>query len=564
MISEIIKRFWRLLVVVGVTLSMRKKHSPNHAAATVGVWNAQASPSDVAAMTASYIFHMRMEIWYPLLWTVLALLMAAASSSVSIVLPPLLNIGSVAPVNPSAIFIPEVRAGNATFTALSYALQAPLALRAVGAADTIRSDAVIVKEIPAPGNTTSGDRGVRMDYHYKVNGTEFGFQYHPDLVFNVKGSCVTEYSWRVRNATILNNAGTVQSWTDIYVPWNNESLTRNASSLDNGPPFAFFVPNPYMKVEGLGNSTFAIIPSSLWRFSFTASEDPWYRTVTSRDEYPDQAQYDFLVRPNRPALSCWETAIWSYHNSRVDNLHLKDLEGLDLPAVFQDIVKVFLASPMITRLGIGLGRSSLASSIASVGATFYADRSTIRNDLTRLVYASYVATRNMMVDTTRFNNPGTDIKNMALVNNTNNPRPGVGDFVVSSPDIMSLSVRSLIVVPVVLAAIFLLTRVIALIPAPWRSTDALDARVLYSYVHEMTVRKSQEVEWKRRSPAAYNEQPGKTPMHPGYDKEKGVFWTGIDGREEAWYVLFSDFWVQKMLISTPISPKSHSMAKRKH
>lgn len=50
---------------------------------------------------------MKQEIWYPLLWIGLAVLAAGVASSTSILLPGLLQIGDAAPVNPSAVYIPN-------------------------------------------------------------------------------------------------------------------------------------------------------------------------------------------------------------------------------------------------------------------------------------------------------------------------------------------------------------------------------------------------------------------------------------------------------------------------
>lgn len=139
----------------------------------------------------------------------------------------------------------------------------------------------------------------------------------------------------------------------------------------------------------------------------------------------------------------------------------------------------------------------------------------------------------MLVDTTRFNSPGiTYIRNIAL-GNKNEPLPGVGDFVVSSLDIMTLSVRSLIIVPVVLAAIFLITWVIGLIPAPWRMTDALDGSCCIVTSHENADAQS-PAEWNRQSLVSYTSRHGEAFIRLAYSKKNGeVFWIGIDRQTEA-------------------------------
>ncbi|KAF7513216.1 hypothetical protein GJ744_010612 [Endocarpon pusillum] len=531
MIGVTIRQFWTLIVLIGVTVFMRKKHSHNRAAATVGVWNAQASPSNVAMMAARYVLHMKGEVWYPLMWTVLALVVMGAISASSILLPPLLNIGTVAPANPRAVFIPGVDAMDETTTYLTAALEGPSALRAVGAAGTIESDAAVVVEKEEEVGGSGQDLVIRINYRYGVTASDFGLQHAPGLVFNVTGSCVTEYSWfRSTYMDTDPNTTLIRRVDDTYLLWNNEASESVVSSSDEGPPFAYFVNGP-VQDDGLGNSSFAILPSSVWRFSYSPATDPWYLTQNSSDRYSNP-RLPYIVRPGRPALSCWETAIWSYGSSRVDLAGLDQLPGRNLSTVFQDLFTRSLATPMITNLGIRLGRSSLASATAALGAAFNANTSSIHSDLVRLVNASYIATRNVLLDTTLFPNAsGTPIHNAAQVNGE--PRPGAGDFVISSPDIMTLSVRALIIVPVVLVGVYLLTFLIGSLPAPWRMTEALHATVIYSQLHEKAGAGSQ-AEWNRQTFAAYSKRTGDAPISPRCDVETGeLFWAQNDSQAEA-------------------------------
>ncbi|ERF77025.1 hypothetical protein EPUS_07931 [Endocarpon pusillum Z07020] len=534
MIGVTIRQFWTLIVLIGVTIFMRKKHSHNRGAATVGVWNAQASPSNVAMLAARYVLHMKGEVWYPLMWTLLATVVVGAISAASILLPRLVNIGTVAPVNPRAVFVPLRDGSNQTATALTYALEGPSALRAVGAADTIGSEASVVVEQEEEVGGSGQDPGIRINYRYGVTASDFGLQHAPGLVMNVTGSCVTEYSWL--QETFYERTGENNSEIalveDTYVPWNNIAAQRRVSNLDNGPPFAYFVSNPATQGEGLGNTTFAIVPSSLWRDSFTASTDPWYLTRNSSEFYAVN-ENPFIVVPGRPALSCWETAIWSYGDSSVDLAQLHQVPGLHLPDVLINIFDAFLIRPMMPEMGIRLGRSSLASATAALGATFNAGGSSIQNDITRLVNASYIATRNVLADTTLFSNPiGSGIINIARQTN-GEPQEGVGDFVVSSPDIMTLSVRALIIVPVVLLGVFLLTYLIGILPAPWRMTEALHATVLYSHLHEKAGDGAQ-AEWKRQSLAAYSRRTGDAPISPLYDENNGeLLWAQNERQTQA-------------------------------
>lgn len=549
MIQVTIGQFWTLIVLIVVTIFMRKKHSHNRAAATVGVWNAQASASNVATLAARYVLCMKDEKWYPLMWAVLATLFAAAISAASIFLPRLVNIGTVAPVNPRAVFAPLRDGLNQTVGALTYALEGPSALRAIGAADTIGSEAgVVVEEEEVRGS--GQDPMIRINYRYGVTASDFGLQHAPGLVMNVTGSCVTEYSWL--QPTHYERAGGNDSEPtlveDTYVPWNNTAVEIRVSNQDNGPPFAYFVPNPATQVDGLGNTTFAIVPSSLWRDSFTPSTDPWYLTRDSSELFSVN-ENPFIVMPGRPALSCWETAIWSYGDSSVDLTQLHQVPGLHLPDVLINIFNAFLTRPMMPEMGSRLGRSSLASGTVALGATFNAGGSSIHNDIMRLVNASYIATRNVLADTTLFSNPiGTGIINIALQMN-GEPQEGVGEFVVSSPDIMTLSVRALIIVPVVLLGVFLITYLVGILPAPWRTAEALHATVLYSHLNEKAA-PGTHAKWKRQSLAAYSESNGDALISPRYDEKTGeLLWRPSDSQAEAAVVSASEYVFSRVLLN---------------
>jgi hypothetical protein len=143
---------------------------------------------------------------------------------------------------------------------------------------------------------------------------------------------------------------------------------------------------------------------------------------------------------------------------------------------------------MIYNLGIKLGRSALASAASAVGPSVDANSSSIQNDLQRLVNASYIATRNLLAETTRYSPIGRDgLQN--LVANGSQVLPDTDEFVVSnSADIITLSVRVLIIVPAVLGGAVLLVFVLANLPPPWRSTRELNAVAIHK--HQAFVKKA--------------------------------------------------------------------------
>ncbi|KAH0551130.1 hypothetical protein GP486_007528 [Trichoglossum hirsutum] len=461
-----------------------------------------------------YILRMNKEVWYPLLWTVLGVLAAGTVTFISTFFPEQLKIGTVAPVDPHSIYVPRIPSdlNDPSFdltNARIYALQVPSALRAVGAVGAISPNSVVMEQVGASPNIT-------INYNYNVTATDFGLLHAPGLVLKVNGSCATEYGWFDLTEALRAN-GTITSVTDVYYLWNNKSIQLNASSLDGGPPFPF-IHNPGPPGDGLGNSTYSIVPSSVWRYSFTAGTDPWYETRNSSEFYTNPP-FPYIVRSRRPALSCWETNIWSFRGNSEDVWNLDKLSGLDLPAVLFDVFKTFLGTPVIAQVGIRLGRSGLASSASAHGAAFNANSSSIHDDIRRLVNASYVSTKNLLVETTRFSLEGREnIPN--LVKNGTKIRPGAANFVVSSTEIITLSVRTLIIAPTALGGVVLLSFIIGKLPFPWRMTDALSATVLYSYIDPKT-----NQDWKRKSIYVHNSNTDTTGIKPAYEKDSGLQWS---------------------------------------
>jgi len=174
------------------------------------------------------------------------------------------------------------------------------------------------------------------------------------------------------------------------------------------------------------------------------------------------------VYAGRPALSCWQNDIWSYRgqNSTITGLNSTALPGLDLSLGVQSILTNFLSTPKIFTLGVVLGGSALQSASTELENVFNASSSSMEADLSRLVFASYIATVNTLTDTTLFP------ESRGVLNDvTTNPQSyvGVGGFVIWSNDVIALSVSALIIIPTVTVALWLIF--IALIFTPSIGTD---------------------------------------------------------------------------------------------
>ena len=519
MFKWIIAQLWALIVLGGVAIFIGRKPSHNRAAATVGIWNAH-SPTNVAMLTARYVFHMKNEIWYPIVWAVLAAIILASGIVGPILLSRYLVIGHAAPVNPLSIYVPDMRLKSDNQQFENILLDSPAAFRAVSAPAS--TDNVYVSQT---GNLS-------ILYGYNVSGADFGLQHAPDLSLSIQGSCLAEYGWYI---------GTDTDSQDGYNPFGDPPANASgiwlAGPQDQGPPFAFFYQSD-SDIGGGYNLSWAMIASSAGRPSVTSSDDPWYQTQPGIAPFISaNINSSFYVSNGRPALSCWETAIWSYRGSEATISNLTSLPGLDVQEPLQQVLETFLGFPMILLLGPRLGRSVLASSATAIGPVFDAGSSSILQDFQRLVLASYTATRNVLVETTMYQGQARyGITNLAAP--TGSPLAGVADFVVPSQAVTTFSVRTLIIVPVVLCVLLALNLLVGLVPAPWRFTHALHASVLYSHLHEAAMRKhgasasgkqatsasGEETKYKRRTRVAHSKDPAPTAVRPTFTKEAGLAW----------------------------------------
>jgi len=146
----------------------------------------------------------------------------------------------------------------------------------------------------------------------------------------------------------------------------------------------------------------------------------------------------------------------------------------------QLILSRYLGTPRIVSIGRLLGLSALLSSTTSIGNIFDAASSSAFSDLRRLVLAAYIATTNTLTDLTLYPDDapgrGNGAANLAI-DEGGHVKPGVAEFVVWSPDITTLSVKAIIIIPA-LSIVFWLLALGLLRWTPLKSVNALDATVL--------------------------------------------------------------------------------------
>ncbi|TWU78497.1 hypothetical protein ED733_008974 [Metarhizium rileyi] len=403
------------------------------------------------------------KVWLALVMF-LALLASAAEKVLGVLVPPLLILGSAAPVNPDAIYFPpDFKQGEADdVIAARFTLEAPAALRALSSVDLGNQalrEKVRVGQAVQRGRWKNDELILQVDYGYEVSGAELGLQRYPDLLLVVNGSCITEYSWHSETDSVKYLDSNIT--TDTYRLPFDPSAPQTVSVLDGSVPMgSFLFDGPFPGALEKSNSTWLALVSSVGRGSFTPGTDPWYLTDKDANGSPSRPRY--IVNPARPVLSCWQDNVWSYkgRSSSIQKLDSEALPGLELSEAMQWALRRYLDAPMIYHVGSRLGASALKSATVAFGSFFDAGASSFQKDLERLVMASYIATTNVLTDSTL--HPAekpTSLPNVIRAEN-NHIMDGVADFVVWSQDVSALSIVVVAALPILLLAVWLLSIVL--------------------------------------------------------------------------------------------------------
>lgn len=521
MVDLIVMQLWALAVLIAISALMRKPHSPNIGAASAAIWNSMGSPFTVMKLMASYLFCMKKwRDWlYILLWMFAAAVLIAVTYVLSIGVPRFLLLGNGAPVNPKSIYIPGVPldAGlEGDYEA--FALTVPASLRAAGSVNSATLQKVTVRTPPV----SSGVNGTikQVNYAYEITAVEFGLQHAAGLVLSVEGSCITEYGW-------LQHSGIYSNMTvDTYKFAGSEHQTRTMklSLYDGMSPIGYFSLGPEEKIKT--NTSFAIAVSSVGRNSFSQGHDPLYATNKTDDLKLIEYNITQIVMPMRPMLSCWENDVWSYHGQKGAASQLSSLPNLNMPdGLAKNFYEHSLNIPMIVRLGQRLGSRALQSALTAAGETIDAGSASMESDLHHLVAASYIASKNILTDTTTING-SSNLINAAVDPKTGNLYAGAADFIVTSSDIATISIKVLITIPVILILLLFLITFISQSSSSWNKAQALQATVLYSCLDERSVGRTKGT-WNRSSYVAYYnaDTENQATLKPEFEQETGLYWS---------------------------------------
>ena len=467
LISLMMAQVWSILVGLVIFYHLRKSNMRPSALHPIAptLWNRRADLVTSMIETFGFRgFHCRY------MWEigVFVLILAAwvGQTVVGITVPGSLILGNAAPVRPESIYVadPENRPRDLT----AFSLEVPPALRALGRTEQptqeIRGKVLLDEE--DIGRTEAGEEILQFRYSYTVTGADMGLQKYPNLSLSVTGSCHTEYGW-------LNRTDE-DSQTDEYALFNN--TVPVSPHLDGNQPTANFVLGP--PSEGSSNWTFGIIVSSAHRISYTPSTDPWYLT-----EYLEsRTGANHSVRAGRPPLSCWQDDKWSYkgRTSTILNLTSAALPGLELSRDMQDVLAVRLIVPMIWQLGRHVQSSALKSATTSNERIFDAGASSIKSDLDRLLFATYIYTANVLSDMTLYpveSRSSEKLSNFAR-KKSGEVKDEIAGFVVFTPDVTAVSVAVLVTIPCVVIVVWILAVVLVFF-TPVGVVNALDSNNMH-------------------------------------------------------------------------------------
>jgi hypothetical protein len=548
MLHTILVQVWILIVVFVMTITARRRTlTHNMAIANVAIWNSKSSPGSIAWSMLDYIHHIP---HYAVMWAALALIALSSQVLLSTFVAPHLIVGQAAPVNPRAVFIPPISSGlDEVEVILSNIVTAPADFRAMDSLEALDpltgGDVNIFNTTNTAVQFNGGQIALMNDslpvhqfnYSYWVTGVDFGLQHAPSLNHTVQGSCYTEYQW-FQGST--NATGTPE---DIYlIPCSPEAATCEtnytvvtASTTDSKPPSVSVYnvsPPDFNNSTYSTNYTFAFVISSVNRTSFTESTDPWYLTTpyTSANGISENRVVD-----GRPALFCWQQDTWSYKGKTRSSIALDELGALSLGLL--NITRTFLnGPPKIVSLATGLGVSALKTTTAGdLGYHFDASTSNVKTDLQRLVYASYIATKNTFGETTVSNHAQYPTIRNGLVYETNNSLiEGTGDFVVFGAGFSALSLSFLVSVPIILVMVFLivyLLRTNRWVHWPWGEFNAMNATILYSAIDSKNFRGEEDVAWKRSSTSPYYPTKENALVRPTYHRgDRSYGWTSASSQ----------------------------------
>ncbi|KAK3329138.1 hypothetical protein B0H66DRAFT_526531 [Apodospora peruviana] len=396
------------------------------------------------------------DFTYGVIVAIVAVCIYIGSIVTGIIGPLYLQIGNVAPVRPTSVFYPkDPGQEDAQANLQNFGLLAPGALRAIGSVESASEEVraqVLIDD--GPLDKTPDGLSMWLSYKYKVSGVDFGLQHASKLEVAVSGYCYTEYSWWREDK---NDTERYRLWPEFPMePPLDRLISHSPSNIQLAPRAAFLVhPDALNQMAGNSSVSYAVLVASAHRASINVGTDPWYTTEPRDTAYPP-APWDaaFWMKTKRPILACNQQDKWSYDGHEAQSVSEVDsLPGLDLPEALRDILLNAFSTPMVVRLGNAIGDSALRSRTTSPQGVIDAQKSSIRNDMERLIVAAYLASANVFSDTTKFS--GQETYPNVLRGEDGQPAEGAGDIVVNGAGIQTFSMVGLVVLATILVFLML-------------------------------------------------------------------------------------------------------------
>ncbi|RYP55082.1 hypothetical protein DL770_010940 [Monosporascus sp. CRB-9-2] len=395
---------------------------------------------------------------FGIIFAIAALAIYGGSAAMGTFLPVLIQFGTVAPARPSAVFYPALPdPTDLAGILLHWSLLVPMALRALANAEvaSLELQSRLKTAFDETGTTDQGDPEVRFAYNYSLTGVDLGLQFGSDLTFAVDGSCETAYEWSADDPEEANR--------DIYQLWGDPHLIigvpLDVYSTQQLPSTSFAVhPDSHQHYNESGNTSFAIIPWTAHRSSITEGSDVWFVTETINSSVPRPFNASFWMKRHRPALSCWQRDKWSYRGQTVRSVYdLRSIPDIKIPLVLLRVLED-LQIPRFIRIGNMLGQQILLSRSGSPNGVIDASRSSLESSMALLALASYIASRDVLLETTQFG----DFQQWSNLfrGPDGAPADGADGFVISRPDVQTFSIVGMIILTALVAALLLLRFVV--------------------------------------------------------------------------------------------------------
>jgi hypothetical protein len=429
--------------------------------AIAGFWNAR-EPLNAIFFTTMYFIkacrHSSSRVSNIVFGLFLLSLIGVAATYVStIFVAGKLVLGTAAPARRSVVFIPTMPPQMTNYDTLRFqALRAPAALRAIGSAEaasvTVR-DKVKIDSLRFGSTGSTDNQPVAITYEYSVTGADMGLQKYSELRQEVTGKCVTAYDWYEKQ----------QEDFDVYRPWGLRNTTiqvPRTGEADSAPrvqalAFPYDVksdPREFLPA----NNSFGIFVFSAGRKSYRGSSDVWYST--QQNERSNTSSTDtppWVVSPKRPALSCWQQDTWVYKGKKYKNIYdLSEPSVINFPKAWFTLLQLEFSLPRIVGVINSAGPSALMSSMTHTGGSFDAESSSLKQDMERLLVASRISS----VHTFRDSIMVTQQQNFdnAAKGTDGDPQQGVADFIVTTPQVLTLRFSILVAVPSTLLGLMML------------------------------------------------------------------------------------------------------------